>query len=482
MPTHFSLPDFKKSKYTAIISDLHICEEEPAHPKYPLWKKYKTREFFFDLEFERFLKSIEEKANHEKVELVMNGDIFDFDSVLKLPEFPLFRIRWLERKRGLKPTEERSKFKIRTILKDHPIWLNALREFLLKGNRVIFVIGNHDMELHFTSVQQEIINQINLPKDLQENIRFVEWFYISNEDTLIEHGNQYDRFCVCEDPVSPFIRGYNNIYLKIPFGNLATRYIMNGLGFFNPHVSTTWIMDFADYIKFFYRYMIKAQPLIILTWFFGALFTVYDAFLERALPTIRSPLKIEDRVNFIAAKSNADPRMVRELKEVFADPASSNLILLAQELWLDRAFLIFISFYIIFQIMVFIKAAVDISFFWAFIPLLLMLPFFLFYSRSHSSKVAEYSVADEKDLAIAAAITKVNRVVHGHTHVAKHEVVGPVEYLNSGTWSPGFEDVECTKPFGKKYFIWLKPKEHGEQQDSTTHIREAELLEIDSTQ
>src|SRR4051812_37006736 len=107
--------EFSLSRFTAIVSDLHLCEAEPINPKFPLWKKYKTRDFFFDQTFAQFLKYIEKKAQGEKVELVLNGDIFDFDSVTSIPESPVFRVHWLERERGLFPRPERSKYKIQTI-------------------------------------------------------------------------------------------------------------------------------------------------------------------------------------------------------------------------------------------------------------------------------------------------------------------------------------------------------------------------------
>ena len=53
-------------------------------------------------------------------------------------------------------------------------------------------------------------------------------------------------------------------------------------------------------------------------------------------------------------------------------------------------------------------------------------------------------------------------------------VIGPVEHLNSGTWSPAFLDVECTMPIGQKTFVWIGPGESGE--------REAELLKFESGQ
>ncbi|MCB0407081.1 MAG: hypothetical protein KDD34_02690, partial [Bdellovibrionales bacterium] len=104
------MKDFSEAKYTAIVSDLHLCEEEPVNLRYPLWKKYKTREFFFDEEFKEFLGFIHKQTAGEPIELILNGDIFDFDSFTGLPDQPPYRITWLERRRGLHPQSEKSEY------------------------------------------------------------------------------------------------------------------------------------------------------------------------------------------------------------------------------------------------------------------------------------------------------------------------------------------------------------------------------------
>lgn len=464
---------FKKARYTAIVSDMHLCEAQPINPKFPLWKKYKTREFFFDEVFKDFLAHLEARAKGGEIELILNGDIFDFDSVTQLPEHPYFRMSWLEKLRGLYPQEEKSKFKIETILEAHDGWVKALRDFIFKGHRAIFIIGNHDLELHYPEVQAAIIEALDLPPDLQEKVRFCEWFYISNQDTLIEHGNQYDPYCMCEDPIHPYIQRYNHREVKLPFGNLACRYMLNGMGFFNPHVDTNYIMTMGAYIKFFFKYIIRAQPLLVWTWFWGALVTLVQSFSDRLADKIREPLRIEDKINRIAEKSNADPRMVRELKELFVAPAASNPFLLARELWLDRAFLILMTFYVLALIFLFIRQVYEISFFWMFIPLFLMLPFFLFYSQSITSLVSSYKEPREDILTLASLIAKVGRIVYGHTHQTRHEVIGTVEHLNSGCWSPAFLDIECTQPIDQKTFVWIYP-------DSEAVQRKAELLKFEN--
>ncbi|MES3037395.1 MAG: metallophosphoesterase [Bdellovibrionota bacterium] len=469
--------DFSTSHHTAIISDLHLCEAEPVNPKFKLWKKYKTREFFFDDIFAQFLEEIQKKAqaseNGAKVELILNGDIFDFDSVTRLPEDPVFRVSWLEKKRGLFPQEERSLFKISVILDDHAEFMDALRNFILKGNRVIFVIGNHDLEVHYPAVQAEIRNRLNLDPQWQDSIRFVEWFYVSNHDTLIEHGNQYDPYCLCEDPIHPFSKGYNYIYMKLPFGNLACRFIMNGMGFFNPHVDSNYIMTMREYITTFLRYMIRAQPFLLLTWLTGSVMTLVLSFKDRLAAPIKNPLKLEDRIQEIAEKSNTEPRVVREMQELFVPPATSRPLLVFRELWLDRAFIVLIAFFLIYQVFSALKIWFGISLFWGFIPLFLFLPFFLFYSKSIQSLVSGYKEPEDRILALTSAITRVNRVVYGHTHKVRHELIGAVEHLNPGCWSPAFLDIECTKPIDQKHYVWICPDESG--------LRKAELIPMNKT-
>ena len=370
MSEKMNLKDFSQARYTAVISDLHLCEAEPVHPKFPLWKKYKTKQFFFDEVFADFVEHIANMASGEEVELVLNGDIFDFDSVLALPHDPPYRVTWLERLRGLHPEERKSIFKMERVLDDHEIWVGALRWLLLRGHRVVFVIGNHDLEMHWPRVQKLLLDRLALPKEYKENVRFCEWFYISNGDTLIEHGNQYDPYCLCLDPVNPFIRRYNKVEIRLPFGNVACRYLTNGMGFFNPHIDTGYLMSLREYASFFVRYMARAQPGIIWTWFWGSFLSLVQALSDTLLPSLRDPLRIEDRINSIAERSNATPRMVRELKELFVNPASQKPMTLAQELWLDRAFLVLLGLTALFEIFLFIKQVYDLSFFWMFIPIL----------------------------------------------------------------------------------------------------------------
>lgn len=451
--------DFTKAPYTAVVSDLHLCEAEPFHPKYPLWKKYKTREYFFDRQFKMFLDYIHNEADGEKVELILNGDTFDFDSMTYRPPNPTYNVSWLEKKRGLEPEEDKSVDKIRIILEDHEEWCESLRWFIEQGHRVVFVIGNHDLELHWKSVQVEILNFLKLTPEERTRVRFVEWFYISNQDTLIEHGNQYDPYCLCDDPINPFVLDYNRVQVRLPFGDWACRYLVNGMGYFNPHVDTNYVMSLAEYVRYFFKYMVRAQPLILWTWFWSSVAILWRTLYSNLQRPLSDPLTVENRVEAIAKRSNASSRMVRELSALFVKPAASSPLRIMKELWLDRAFLVLIALFVLLQVFILIKQVYALSFFWMFIPIFILLPPFMLYARGVDSYVSYYKKPNEQILTTSGLITEVTRVIYGHTHDVRHELIGGMEHLNSGTWSPAFADVECTISEDSKTFIWIYPGE-----------------------
>lgn len=467
--------------YTAIISDLHLTDPEPPRhqtkSRHPLWKKFKTKDFYIDESLVQFLEHIQQevkKNNNEKhhIELILNGDIFDFDSVMSLPEKAIYKINWLETRRGLFPRQEKSLFKIKTILDEHRPFVGAMREFLINGNKIVIIPGNHDVELHFPEVQQFIREALSLTEETQNNLVFTSWFYISNKDTLIEHGNQQDPYCICENPLNPFLLDYNELSVRLPFGNVACRYMMNGLGLFNPHVEKNYIMSISEYINFFFKYLVTTQPLIMWTWLWGSVATMGHVVADRFATPFKGHISQESQVNIAAVNSQATPAMVRQLQELFVIPATNNPILIAKELWLDRLFLILFGFIVIYFIVSTLNNYLGISLYWVFLPLALFIPFFLFYARSVTSLVSEYKEPSEVLLSRQAEIAEVERVVYGHTHVPRHEYYGFVEHLNSGTWSPAFTNVECTEAFERNTYVWIKPGEGGEIS------RTAELLQF----
>jgi UDP-2,3-diacylglucosamine pyrophosphatase LpxH len=456
----------EKSTTTVVLSDLHLADAQPLDPKRPLWKRFKSADLFIDESFSRFLDELRRETDGT-IELVLAGDTFDFDSIVAMPEEPSFPVSWLEARRGLDASEDKSLFKMQVILSTHPVWFDALRRFLDEGHRIVFIIGNHDVELHWRSVQQLIRQRLGGSDDA---LRFCEWFYISNGDTLIEHGNQYDDYCVCSDPVWPYIERNGTLYVRMPFGNLASKIMLNGMGLFNPNVDGSFIMSMKEYLAFFFKYVARVQPLLPFTWLWSAFVTMLVSLREGLLPAKRNPLELEERVADIANRANATPRIVRALKTLHGHPAIFNPWKIMRELWLDRALFLAALVWASFQAFAFLNVLVSLSIWWMLVPLVVLMPLFVAYAKSVSSDVGK---AERDTLDVAEQLTSiagVKRMVFGHTHHAFHRREEDVEVINTGTWSPAFHDVHCTKPYGTKRFACIRPRSDGEG-------REAHLLE-----
>jgi UDP-2,3-diacylglucosamine pyrophosphatase LpxH len=453
---------------TIVLSDLHLADAQPLDPKRPLWKRFKNEDLFIDDSFARFLEEAMQEADGP-IEIVFAGDTFDFDAVVALPADPSFPINWLEARRGLDASEEKSLFKMQVILQTHHVWIAALRRFLDAGNRAVFVIGNHDIELHWPSVQRLLREALGRTEE-QEDLRICEWFYLSNGDTLIEHGNQYDAYCVCSDPVWPFIERNGTLFVRMPFGNLASKIMLNGMGLFNPNVDSSFIMTMREYLSFFFKYVARVQPFLLFTWLWSALATAIVSLREGLLPAKRNPLLVEERVADIARRANATPRMVRALKSIHNHPAIFNPWMIIRELWLDRALFFIGLVWISVQGFAFLNVFVSLRVWWMLVPLILLMPLFIFYARSVHSDVDK---AERHALEAAeplCSIAGVERMIFGHTHHALHREQNGVEVINTGSWSPAFEDVQCTKPYGTKRFACIRPRKDGAG-------REAHLLE-----
>ena len=86
--------------HTVVLSDVHLADAEIPPPDNPLWKRYKHPDLFVDGSLKRLLEELQTQIDGP-IELVLNGDLFDFDSVMVIPESPDFPVSWLERRRGI---------------------------------------------------------------------------------------------------------------------------------------------------------------------------------------------------------------------------------------------------------------------------------------------------------------------------------------------------------------------------------------------
>ena len=274
-----------------IVSDLHIASGRNEAGVYP-----GTENFFADDSFYRFTLYAERIKKSDKAILIINGDIFDF---LRITEYPgkikkagftkkfkslvhfknLYRhsppsqdkvnydfnewsgelekigiykspselkdsISGKEKIYGLQTDNYKSVYKLLKIKLGHPVFIKALKEWIEKGNKLILLKGNHDLELYWPEVRNYIRLIIaeeiaGADKDLEEvlkntvlrNIYFFDDSLRINKDLYIEHGHRYDKFTIVLDDA---LLKRNRSQLNIPFGSFFNRYLLNRVELFYP--------------------------------------------------------------------------------------------------------------------------------------------------------------------------------------------------------------------------------------------------------
>jgi UDP-2,3-diacylglucosamine pyrophosphatase LpxH len=136
-----------------------------------------TDDFISDKSLAKLILSL--KKRKHPVDLVLNGDTFDF---LKCP--------YIINGNKSYPrhiTEEISLNKLNLAYRAHKKVFTALQSFLAnKKHHVYFTIGNHDQDLHFKAVQNEIKIL------LKEKQRVYFGTAYDKHKTYIEHGQEYD--------------------------------------------------------------------------------------------------------------------------------------------------------------------------------------------------------------------------------------------------------------------------------------------------
>lgn len=444
--------------HTVIVSDMHLSDAEAPDKRRPHWKAYKWRQFFFDEDFRRLLEHIDAQASGP-IELVLAGDIFDFDNITALPPKPPGLLHWLARLRGLGTEEWMSRFKIGRIIADHEPWFRALARFIAQGHKVVFVIGNHDLEVFWTSVQQHIREALRLDEAAQERLVFCNWFYVSDGDTYVSHGHMYDDFCTIRDPIDPLISVAGTPKVRLPFGDHAERYMLNGMGYFNPHATSNFIMSLKGYVRFYLKYMLRTQPFLFWTWFWGAAVTLFMTLRDFILPPMRDPLAVDEKVASIAERAQVTPPEVRKLNALHVPSACTNPIKIVRELWLDRGLLFLGMLWAAFQLVTTINFIYPINPWWVLLAVALLFPLFLSYSFKVQPATFTEPLLDEERAGLIARITGVERAVMGHTHKPEHCRIGPLDYWNSGFWSPAFAEPECRVRIGTQTFVWIQPRD-----------------------
>jgi UDP-2,3-diacylglucosamine pyrophosphatase LpxH len=168
-------------------------------------------------------------APNGRFRLVIAGDFIDFIGITVRPGATsmLTPPNEEEETYGLGNAEDHAREKMRRVAARHADVFAALAAFVEKGHALTLVHGNHDLELHWDGVQQEMRNVLrehapNADAAFDDRIGFQPWFYYVDGVAYIEHGHQYDAYCATDlvmaprSPLDPrrMMRGFCDVLLR----------------------------------------------------------------------------------------------------------------------------------------------------------------------------------------------------------------------------------------------------------------------------
>jgi UDP-2,3-diacylglucosamine pyrophosphatase LpxH len=174
-------------KLKIVVSDFHLGAGPLDIGENPL------EDFIADEAFAHFLEALRAESNRDnkEVELIINGDFFEFLQVPAVDEFDPQRTYPPEA--YYDSSQAASIKRLDLIAAGHPIVFGALADFIqakAPRRRMTLIKGNHDVNLFWPGVKQRLREVLGATGQCASMLLFAER-YVSREGIYIEHGHQY---------------------------------------------------------------------------------------------------------------------------------------------------------------------------------------------------------------------------------------------------------------------------------------------------
>jgi len=245
-----------------VVSDLHLGRGlDPATKRY-----HRLEAFFYDDDFRAFCRwtCADAAERGAPLALVLNGDVFD---LLRIEPDIRPGCTGAERAFGPLPTPPVAARMLADVLAGHPGFVAALADVLAAGHDVVLVCGNHDLELQWPQVQEEVRRALaaalaarRAPEALAR-LRIEPWFHHEPGRIWIEHGCQYDPENAFRFPLRGRLAGSPAVAevaeRDMPLGNFFQRYLYNAFG------SITFIVPSSRANYRYFRFLLANQPRLL---------------------------------------------------------------------------------------------------------------------------------------------------------------------------------------------------------------------------
>ena len=247
----------RRASHLLVISDIHLGEYSKEVSRIEYLKTFSRG----DEDLCAFLEYHQERwIDNTPWRLVINGDFLDFIAVTFTPgdQEDGLTLSEEEEQWGLDTTEEKAVWKLRRIMSRHFRFFAYLADFVGRGNSVEVLHGNHDSELWWPGVHEEMRKRLREiyfggehvggadPEEFEARVLFHPWFLYEPGKFYIEHGNQYDDFSSFRYRLNP-VAPYDTAQLAMPVSHMAIRYFVNQYRGFRSHDKDNWTL--LDYLR-----------------------------------------------------------------------------------------------------------------------------------------------------------------------------------------------------------------------------------------
>lgn len=246
--------EVQKRKIKLVLSDLHLGIGKDL----PDGTLNTLEEFYFDQKFAEFIKFYTSGDYVDcDVELIMNGDIFNFLQIDYKGHFV-----------GV-ITESMSVNKLNRIIQGHQLFFESLKEFSALGHKLTYIIGNHDQEMLWPRVR-EVLNEA-----VGQMVKYKNIVYFF-DGVHIEHGHMHEA-ANRMNPKKFFLRkNLPEPILNLPFGSHFFVDCILKLKFIYPHVDK--VRPFGKALKWvvFNKTSFAIYGLYKVIWYFVSSIFVND--------------------------------------------------------------------------------------------------------------------------------------------------------------------------------------------------------------
>lgn len=434
-------------RHTLVLSDVHLAEAIDGEGA---WMRYRQREFFPDHDFRRFVDTVLATLGaSDELDLVFGGDFIEFEHPGASGDDP-------------PRTEEESLATLDRVLTDHHVFFRAIADVVRAGHRVVFVVGNHDVQLSFTRVQERLCEHLAAmvpelsPEEHKRRIRVRTWFYQTADGVHVEHGHQYDAYCSFRDPLRPLAPQREEIFPTV--GSVAFRHLISRMGYFNAYDERSYMLSVPAYLTHWARHYLFSRHSLATTWFLGAVRVVGTMLAARPPKEVAAAIRRE-AANARAAFARANAVNAEWLEKhaaLFAEPADDTPTRIVREMRLDHAMLAAIALtgVIVSAFRPRLGLVMTASAVAAGMANALLQP--------HAGVDVEYDRVERVARHIAE-IYRARAVVFGHTHIPRCEAENGVLFCNTGAWTPdapGADEDQVPRGARGRPVVWLRRPLH----------------------